>query len=117
MEKSAVNIDSTKFGEITINGKAYDSDMTVYWDGKLSYRGKEHVVEIGEFMQIMRAKPEILVVGTGQYGVVKIAPEVIGWAKNKHVDLYKEITAKAVKMFNAFANQGKRVVGIFHVTC
>lgn len=117
MEKSAVNIDSTKFGEITINGKPYDSDMTVYWDGKLSYRSKEHILEIGEFTKILRAEPEIVVIGTGQSGSVKLTPEVVQWAKNKHIDLYMEKTTKAVDIFNAFANQGKKVVGVFHVTC
>jgi hypothetical protein len=117
MEKSAVNIDSTKFGEITINGKPYDSDMTVYWNGRLAFRSKEHVLELGEFMKILREGPEIVVIGTGQTGVVKVSPEVAQLAGNKHVKIYREITPKAVEMFNAFANHGRKVVGIFHVTC
>ena len=117
MDKSVVNIDSTKFGEITVNGQPYDSDMTVFWDGKLSYRSKEHILEIGEFTKVLRAGPEIVVVGTGQSGSLKLAPEVVHWAKNKHIDLYMDKTPKAVDIFNAFANQGKKVVGIFHVTC
>ena len=117
MEKSALNVDYQKFGEITINGQVYYSDMTVYWNGKMSYRSKEHVVEFGEFMKILKAGPEIVVIGKGEEGVLKISEEVLSWAKNKNVDLYFENTAKAADIFNAFANQGKKVVGIFHVTC
>jgi hypothetical protein len=117
MDKSAVNVEYSKFGEITINGQVYYSDMTVYWNGKLNYRSKEHVVEFGEFMKILKAEPEIVVIGKGHEGVLKISEEVLRWARSKKVDLYFDRTAKAVDIFNAFANQGKKVIGIFHVTC
>ncbi|MBN2331413.1 MAG: hypothetical protein JXC85_06365 [Candidatus Aenigmarchaeota archaeon] len=117
MEKHALNVEYKKFGEITINGQVYYSDMTVYWNGKIAYRGKEHVIEFGEFMKILKSEPEIVVIGKGDEGVLKISEEVLQWAKGKSVDLYFERTAKAADIFNAFANQGKRVVGIFHVTC
>jgi hypothetical protein len=117
MQKSPVLINSTKFGEIIINGKPYDSDMTVYWSGKLSYRSKEHLIEMGEIAKILMAEPEIIVIGMGQSGGLRIAPEVEDWTKNKGVQLYIEITPKAVEIFNAFASEGKKVVGIFHVTC
>ena len=113
----AVKINGTKFGEITINGKPYDSDMTVYWNGKMEYRAKEHIIELGEFIRVLRYGPEIVVVGTGDEGIVKIAPEVAQWAQEKGVTLYAEKSAKAVELFNAFSEQGKKVVGIFHVTC
>lgn len=117
MAENAPKINSTKFGEIKINGKEYYSDMTIFWDGRLSYRGKEHIVELGEFMDIIRNVPEVIVVGLGQEGGLKISEEVKDWASNKNIDLYTEITPKAIEIFNAFMTQGKKVVGIFHVTC
>ncbi len=114
---TGVKINGTKFGEITINGKPYDSDMTVYWNGKVSYRTKEHTIEAGEFVAVLRSGPEILVVGTGEEGIVKIAPEVNQLAGYKNIKVYAEKTPKAVEVFNAFSEQGKKVVGIFHVTC
>ncbi len=117
MVNSALNVEFKKFGEITINGQVFYSDMTVYWNGKMSYRSKEHVVEFGEFMKILKSEPEIVVIGKGEEGVLKVSEEVLRWAKAKKVDLYFENTGKAADIFNAFANQGKKVVGIFHVTC
>jgi len=110
-------IDRTSFGEIIINGRTYFSDMTVYWDGRLAMRGKEHVLEMGEFMKVLKSGPDIVVLGAGQNGVVTIAREVAEWAKNKGMHIYRENTPKAVEMFNAFAGSGRKVVGIFHVTC
>ncbi len=110
-------IDGTSFGEIVINGRTYFSDMTVYWDGRLAMRSKEHVLEIGEFMKVLKSGPDILVLGAGQNGVVTIAREVAEWAKGKGMHIYRENTPKAVEVFNAFAGSGRKVVGIFHVTC
>ncbi|MFH0956409.1 MAG: MTH938/NDUFAF3 family protein [Candidatus Aenigmatarchaeota archaeon] len=110
-------IDGTKFGEITINGKPYDSDVTVYWDGRVTFRAKEHVIELGEFLTVLRADPNVLVVGTGQTGIVKISPEVAQWAGDKNVSVYADTTPRALQMFNAFVAEGRKVVGIFHVTC
>ena len=110
-------IDSTKFGEITVKGKPYDSDLTVYWDGRVAFRSKEHVLELGEFVKIMKSTPEILVVGRGQTPILRVAPEVIQLAGDRKVAVYAEDTPKAIEMFNAFAKSGKKVVGIFHVTC
>ena len=114
---AGVKINSTKFGEITINGKPHDSDMTVYWNGKMSYRTKEHTIELGEFIKVLKAGPEIVIIGTGEVGVVKLTQEVVQWAEDKKVTIYTEKTPKAAEIFNAFAEQGKKVVGIFHVTC
>ncbi len=110
-------IDGTTFGEISINGKTYFSDMTVFWDGRLAFRSKDHVLEMGEFMKVLKAGPSMVVVGAGQEGVLKVASEVAEWAKEKGVTIYAENTPKAVEMFNAFAGSGRKVVGIFHVTC
>ena len=117
MPKTAIKIDSTKFGEITINGKVYYSDMTVFWNGKLSYRGKDHVIELGELLGVLKKGAEIVVIGVGQSGNIRVAPEVVQWAEDKKVSIYRENTPKAAEMFNAFAGNGKKVAGIFHVTC
>ncbi len=117
MSTLPVKINGTKFGEITINGKPYDSDMTVFWDGKLSYRTKEHTFEVGELLTVMRPGPEIIVIGTGDEGVLRIAPEVNQIAEQKGIKIYAEKTLKATELFNAFSDQGKKVAGVFHVTC
>ncbi|GAH07788.1 unnamed protein product, partial [marine sediment metagenome] len=98
---AVVKINGTKFGEITINGKPHDSDMTVYWNGKMSYRTKEHTIELGEFIELLKAGTEIVIIGTGQVGVVKIMPEVVQWAEDKKVAIYTEKTPKAAEIFNA----------------
>jgi len=112
-----VKIDSTIFGEITIDGKVYYSDMTVWWDGKMEYRDKNHIIDTGEFLSIAKSKPEIIVIGTGQEGILKLGPGVSDLAEERNIEIYAEKTPKAIKMFNAFISDKKKAVCVVHVTC
>jgi hypothetical protein len=112
-----VKINSTSFGEVKINGKTYYSDMTVWWDGKIEFREKSHVFDHNEFFRIARRKPEIIVIGTGQSGIVKVPDEVKQLAEEKKITIYEETSPKAIEIFNAFVSEKKRVVCVVHTTC
>lgn len=112
-----VKIDSMKFGEITIDGKVYYSDMTVWWDGRTEYREKSHSLDTEEFSKIAARKPEIVVVGTGTDGVLKISDATKSLAEEMGIELFSDLSPKAIEMFNAFQKEGKKVVAIIHATC
>ncbi len=112
-----VKIDSTSFGEIVIDNKTYYSDMIVWWDGKTEYRDKSHVIDMSEFVKIMKRKPDTIVIGTGQTGVLKLLPEVEQVAEDKKVKIFVEKSPKAIEIFNGFVCSGKKVVAVIHTTC
>lgn len=112
-----VKIDSMKFGEIRVDGKTYYSDLTIWWDGHVEMRDKSHTFGADEFLGIASKKPEVIVVGTGTDGVLRIEEEVGQLASRKGIKIYDEISPKAVDLFNAFLAEGKRVVGVIHATC
>lgn len=112
-----VKIDSTKFGEVTIDGKTYYSDVTVFWDGKIDFRQKEHVIDLDEFMQLLARKLDILIVGTGQVGVVDVSRKVREIAEDRKVKIIELKTPYAIEVFNAYASQGKKVIAVLHTTC
>ena len=112
-----VRIDSVKFGEIIVEGKTYYSDVIVWWDGKIEYREKSHEFGMGEFLKLVERKPEIIVIGTGISGVCKVPEEVEQVAKDKGIEIFKELSPKAAEMFNAFVSDKKRVVAVLHSTC
>jgi hypothetical protein len=111
-----VKVDSVKFGEIKIDNKVHYSDLIVWWDGKIEYREKSHTFGINEFLKIMEKKPEIIVIGTGISGTCKVLEEVEQVAKDKNVEIFKELSHKAAEIFNAFADEKKRVVAVLHST-
>jgi hypothetical protein len=112
-----VRIDGTSFGEVVIDGKTYYSDMIVWWDGKPEYKEKVHIIDMAEFSSLMKRKPEIIVIGTGQRGAVKITPEVLETAKKKKVEIYAEPSPRAVQLFNSFMAAKKKAVAFIHTTC
>ena len=112
-----VRIDSTSFGEVVIGGKTYYSDMYVWWDGKLDYRDKEHVFDMNEFWKLMPRKPEAIVIGTGQNGVVRVLPEVMIMADERKVQIFRDTSPKAIQIFNGLVAEGKKAVAVLHVTC
>lgn len=114
-----VKIDGTDFGEISIDGKTYYSDMIVWWDGKVEYREKSHELDMSELLKLLQRNPEMIVVGTGQNipGSMKVLPEVLQVLEDKNIEIFKESSPKAIKIFNAMVSDKKRVVAVIHTTC
>ncbi len=112
-----VKIESTSFGEISIDGKIYYSDMTVWWDGKIDYRTKSHEVGLEEMALLLRRKPQAIVIGTGQQGVVKLLPKAEELAYQAKVEIFQEISPKAIQIFNGLVAQKKKAVAVIHTTC
>ena len=111
-----VRINSFKFGEVTVEGKTYYSDVVVFWDGKVMLRRKEHIFGMGEFLKILERKPTNIVIGTGVADMVRVAPEVVEVAKRKKVKLFVDKPENAVDIFNGLAKSRKKVVAVIHTT-
>lgn len=106
-------------GRIRINGATYDEDVKIigaevvpHW-----WRKNGHRIDVEDIQDILDAKPEILVVGTGYAQNVQISPEAASRAKSKEVRLVAEATPQAVNTFNRLLYEGKNVCGAFHLTC
>jgi len=112
-----VKITAVRFGEVEIDGKVYFSDMIVWWDGRIEYREKSHVIGMSDFLKLAEKKPDIIVVGRGMNGDVKIEEEVEQAAEDKKIEIYHELSPKAAKMFNGFVADKKKAVAVIHSTC
>ena len=55
-------------------------------------------------------------VGTGIDGALGVPEETTISAEDRGVKIFKEVSHKAVDMFNAFISDGKRAVAIIHTT-
>ncbi len=112
-----VRITAVRFGEVEIDGKVYYSDMIVWWDGKIEYRAKSHEFGMGEFLKLAESKPEVIVIGMGMNWMCVINEEVEQAAEDKKIEIYKEMSPKAAKMFNSFLADKKKAVALIHSTC
>ncbi|MDA8238797.1 MAG: Mth938-like domain-containing protein [Nitrospiraceae bacterium] len=113
-----MHIDDYAFGRIVINGSSYTSDVIVYPDRVDSpwWRKEGHLLQKADLKDIIAAAPEILVIGTGFSGVMKVPDQTVNFLKSKGITVFIEKTGKAVELFNEKRSGGK-VIGAFHLTC
>jgi len=108
-------VTNISFGSIAINGRKHDTDIVVFWDGEVLERERTHTVSERELMDILLKEPEVVIIGTGIAGHVKIDKEALDYAKLNNVDLIAKTTKEAAKDFNELVRR-KRVAALFHIS-
>ncbi len=114
----AVNIiDSYQFGQIVISGKKYTSDVIIFPDRVRDNWGRKtgHQLCLKDIAEIITENPEVLVVGTGASGLMKVLPEVERGVEAQGIKLIVEATDKACLTYNQFC-QSQRAVAALHIT-
>jgi len=111
-------IESYGFGRMRINGVTYTSDLIVFPDRVKSdwWRIEGHKLRVEDLEEVLRVKPEILVVGTGYYGFMKVLPKTEKHLQAEGIRLIAEKTEEAYKIYNKLS-ESNRVTGAFHLTC
>ena len=111
-------IESYKFGQIVIDGKKYTTDVIIFPDRVEEgwWRKEGHRLFIDDIQEILKERPEILVVGTGYAGLMKIPPETEERLKSEGIQLIAENTRKACKTYNQLS-KSRNVIAAFHLTC
>jgi hypothetical protein len=87
-------IDSYDFGRITINGKRYSTDILVFPDKVKAgwWRKEGHSLQIADLKEVLEAKPEVLVVGTGYSGLMDVPPETRMSIESEGIELIVQKT-------------------------
>lgn len=111
-------IEFYSFGQITINGRRYNRDIIIFPDHiKDSWWRKEgHKLNLEDLKEIFKAKPAVLVIGSGYFGLMKVPQEVKNHITSKNIELIVENTKQACQTYNSLC-QTRKVVGAFHLTC
>ena len=116
-------IEGTRFGEITIDGATYDHDVIIRMSGRIEKRrkrlskqkyGTSHIISKAEADYIFEDGCDLLVVGAGQYGNVRLSPEASAFFEKKKCRVIVEPTPQALQTFN-HSKGGK--AALMHVTC
>ena len=111
-------IDSYTFGRIVIDGESYNSDVIIYSDN-VDYnwwRKESHLLQKDDLSDIINYEPEILIVGTGDPGLMQVTEETIRFLKSKGIKLIVDITENACKTYNEL-KKNKKVIAALHLTC
>jgi hypothetical protein len=111
-------IDSYSFGSITVDGKRYTSDVIIYPQRVNSswWRKEGHNLHLEDLQEVLRYQPEVLVIGQGKPGLMKVGSDLIEQLNQRGIEVRFAPTAKAVRMYNELC-AGKKVVAALHLTC
>ncbi|MFZ5365894.1 MAG: MTH938/NDUFAF3 family protein [Patescibacteria group bacterium] len=119
-----VKIDSCGWGNIVVNGRQYHEVLIVREkveprdDERLEKElGTDHLIGGWEQELLMRGNPEVIIIGTGQAGVLKVLEEVKEKLVNSGAEIKILLTPQAVSEFNRLASEGKKVNALIHTTC
>ncbi len=112
-----------RFGEVTIGRRSYSHDVYILVDGTVKRRKKSiareeyhtaHALGPKELERVCRGGPEVLFVGTGETGAVKLNEEALRYLSQRSIDCKALPTPEAIEAYN---KSGKRKAALIHVTC
>ena len=116
-------IEDTKFGSITIDGKTYEHDVILRLSGKVEKRqkklskemyGTSHIISKAEAKFVFEDGCDVLIVGAGQEGNVRLSPEASDYFDKKRCKVLLQPTPEAIRSFN---QSHDKKIGLMHVTC
>lgn len=115
-----MHIDDYSFGRIRVDGRDYSMDvMLLGGDVKSPWwrSAGGHVFAKEDFGELLAAAPEVVVLGTGYFGRVKVLDETLSALADAGSEAVVERTRGAVDAFNRLAAEGRDVAAALHLTC
>jgi hypothetical protein len=111
-------IDSFSFGKIIIDGETYQKDLIITGSRVLPnwWRKQGHALCLADINPILKFPPQVLVVGSGVYGRVKLEQLVIKEMNNMGIRLIVQNTEDACQSYNSLSINEK-VAAALHLTC
>ena len=64
-----------------------------------------------------KVEPEIIIIGKGAYGLLKIAESVEKLLSDRGIQLVARKTKEACEIHNSLVKKGKKIVAALHITC
>jgi hypothetical protein len=80
------------------------------------WRREGHRLRVEDLEEVLRERPEVLIVGTGYSGLMRVPNEVRDYVEAMGIELIAQGTREACQTFNRLV-QSRRVVAALHLTC
>jgi hypothetical protein len=111
-------IESYNFGKIIINSNEYHSDIIIYKNSIDDewWRRESHNLCVDDIKEIIDKKPDVLIIGTGYYGLMKVPLELIKYLESNNIEVIIKKTKDACDEYNTLYKK-KNTIAAFHLTC
>jgi len=108
-------IESVEYGEIIYNGERFKDVKIINQQPHEWIWKKDHTITLADVKDMLE-EVDVIVLGTGQEGLVAVEKEVINACEKKHIHVHIEQTPTAVRLYNEL--EGHHIIGaIIHSTC
>ena len=116
---TCIQITAYEFGSIAIAGKTYTSDVIVAPEQVIDswWRKEGHNLQIEDLDDIVKAKPDMLIIGTGYYGRMQVPDKTKRYLEEQGIKFLQAKTRDAVTEFNQLQKEYARIVAALHLTC
>ena len=111
-------IEKYQFGKIMVSGSRFNTDLIIFPDHiQDNWRRREgHLLKITDLESVINYHPDVLIIGTGMYGLMKIDRDLIQLLKDFNIKrIIIEKTKKACLYYNNETLQKK--VAALHLNC
>lgn len=114
----APEVESYRFGHMVVDGEEHTNDLILLPDRLISnwWRDQGHRLSVADLEEVFDAHPEVLVVGTGANGVMRVPQETREAIKEAGIELEVAKTGQAWKRYNKLQDE-RSTAGAFHLTC
>ena len=112
-------IENYNFGSIKINEKTYSNDLIIFPEEVLPnwWRKEGHNLNIEDLQSVIQRKPDILIIGTGYNGLMKVHPNLITQIEKIGIKTIARKSRDAVNEYNSLVNGNQKVAAALHLTC
>ena len=114
-----MRIRAYRFGSIDVDGQGYTSDVIITPERVVDtwWRREGHKLLVADLTDVVAAKPDIVVVGTGYFGRMAISQDARDHLESRGIHVRVARTRQAVQEFNQLQDRRSRVVAALHLTC
>jgi len=107
------------YGHLRWQAEDYRKDVIIHGDRVLSpwLREHGHRLKFRDLAELMSDPPRVLIIGTGQMGVMEVPDKVLSKLAEAGVDAEPMPTGKALERFVELRAKGKNVAAALHLTC
>lgn len=111
-----VEIDSSKYGFIIIDGKTFRHDVFIFPSGKVEERDYGHTFSKNQVEHVLNENPDVIVIGKGTSGLASLSNDARVLLEKRRIEIIEGDTPAIVDKFNRLSKT-RRIAAIIHVTC
>jgi hypothetical protein len=111
-------IEGYRFGHLVIDGQSHTKDVIILPDRVIAgwWREEGHALHVGDLKAVFEARPDVLVIGQGAYGMMQVTAETEEALKAAGIQLIAQPSEQACQTYNQLRTR-RQVAAALHLTC